>query len=88
MPSCLFSATSDMWLSNTMEPYTMHVIDSKWNLQSRCLQMLYTPADHTAKILADRMKEILEHLYLSRTKQVYTTTDSGTCVVKTVRDVG
>jgi tRNA (cytidine32/guanosine34-2'-O)-methyltransferase len=38
-----FSATSDMWSSNTMEPYmsyTVHYIDPDWKLQSRCLQTL------------------------------------------------
>ena len=59
-----FSATTDMWSSNTMEPYmsyTVHFIDSHWKLQSRCLETLYTPADHTAENLADGMKEILEN---------------------------
>ena len=86
-----FSATSDMWSSNTMEPYmsyTVHFIDSDWKLQSRCLQTLYTPADHTAENLADGMKEILEHWNLSSTKQVCITTDSGANVVKAVRDLG
>ncbi len=66
--------------------YTVHFID--WKLQSRCLQTLYTPADHTAENLADGMKEILEHWNLSSTKQVCITTDSGANVVKAVRDLG
>ena len=79
-----FSATSDMWSSNTMEPYmsyTVHFIDSDWKLHSRYLQTLYTPADHG-------MKEILEHWNLSSTKQVCIMTDSGANVVKAVRDPG
>ncbi len=74
-----FSATSDMWSSNTMEPYmsfTVHFIDSDWKLQSRCLQTLYVPEDHTAKILAEGMKE-----------QVCLTTDSGANIVKAAHDL-
>jgi hypothetical protein len=85
-----FSATSDMWSSNTMEPYmsyTVHFIDPDWKLQSRCLQTLYAPADHTAETLADGMKEILEYWHLSSTRQVCITTDSGANVVKAVRDL-
>ena len=85
-----FSATSDMWSSNTMEPYisyTVHFIDPDWKLQSRCLQTLYMPADHTAENLADGMKEILEEWHLSSTRQVCITTDSGANVVKAVRDL-
>ena len=86
-----FSATTDMWSSNTMEPYmsyTEHFIDSHWKLQSRCLETLYTPADHTAENLADGMKEILENWNLSSTKQVCITTDSGANVVEAFHDLG
>ena len=68
--------------------YTVHYIDPDWKLQSKCLQTLYMPADHTAENLADGMKEILEHWHLSSTKQVRITTDSGANVVKAVRDLG
>ena len=86
-----FSATTDMWSSNTMEPYmsyTVHFIDSHWKRQSRCLETLYTPVDHTAENLADGMKVILENWNLSSTKQVCITTDSGAKVVKAVQDLG
>lgn len=85
-----FSATSDMWSSNTMEPYmsyTVHFIDPDWKLQSRCLQTLYVPADHTAENLADGMNEILNQWQLSPTKQVCLTTDSGANIVKAARDL-
>ena len=39
--------------------YTNHLIDPDWKLQSRCLQTLYVPEDHTAETLADGMSEIL-----------------------------
>ena len=64
-----FSATSDM-------SFTVHFIDSDWKLQSRCLQTLYVPEDHTAKILAEGMKE-----------QVCLTTDSGANIVKAAHDL-
>lgn len=85
-----FSATSDMWSSKTMEPYmsyTVHFIDPDWKLQSRCLQTLYVPENHTAETLADGMKEVLEHWNLAPSKQVCLTTDSGANIVKAARDL-
>lgn len=37
-----YSATTDMWSSRTMQPYTslvMHIVNSVWTLQSICLQI-------------------------------------------------
>ena len=67
--------------------YTVHYIDPGWKLQSKCLQTLYMPADHTAENLADGMKDILQHWHLSSTKQVCITTDPRANVVKAVRDL-
>ena len=85
-----FSATSDMWSSNTMEPYmsyTIHFIDPDWKLQSRCLQTLYVPKDHTAETLADGMNEILNEWQPSPSNQVCLTTDSGANIVKAASDL-
>ena len=80
-----FSATSDMWSSQTMEPYmsyTVHFIDQDWKLQSRCLQTLYMPDDHTAETLADGMNKALDRWNLAPSKQVCLTTDSGANIVR------
>ncbi len=85
-----FSATSDMWSSNTIKPYmsyTVHFIDSDWKLQSKCLQTLYVPEDHTAKNLAEGMKEVLDQWKLAPSKQVCLTTHSGANIVKAARDL-
>ena len=85
-----FSATSDMWSSQTMEPYmsyTIHFIDQDWKLQSRCLQTLHVPEDHTAKTLADGMKEVIGHWNLAPSKQVCLTTDSRANIVKAKCDL-
>ena len=45
-----FAAAADMWSTSTLEPYmcyTIHSVAADWTLQSRCLQMLYLPEDHT-----------------------------------------
>ena len=50
-----YGATTDMWSSRTMEPYlgfTVHFIDADWKLQSRHLETMFFPPDHTAENLA------------------------------------
>ena len=50
MPS-LFHAP-DMWSSRTAEPYmplTVHYITEDWELTSKCLQVAFTPEDHTGE---------------------------------------
>ena len=57
-----FSATADMWSSSVMEPhlsYSVHIIDDNWRLQTRCLQTLVVPKDHTADNLCDVLTETL-----------------------------
>lgn len=87
-----FSSTTDLWSSSTAEPYmsyTVHFVDSDWRLQSRSLQTLYVPDDHTADVLADAMIETLETWGLDPVKQVCLTTDSGRNVVcATTRRLG
>ena len=62
-------------------------IPSDWKLQSRCLQTIHVPEDHTAETLADGMKEVLDHWNLGPSKQVCLTTDSGANIVKAARDL-
>ena len=52
----------DMWSSSTMEPYLsyfIHFIDKDWVLQTKCLQTLFVPRDHTAENFSDVMSESL-----------------------------
>ena len=61
--------------------YTVHFVDCEWRLQSRCLQTLYVPDDHTADNLADAMSDTLETWGLDAAKQVCLTRDNGRNVV-------
>ena len=57
-----FAATTDMWSSETGQPflsYTVHFIDNEWKLRTYCLQALYLPVDHTASNIADACKGLL-----------------------------
>ena len=67
--------------------YTVHYIDSDFNLQTQCSQTLYAPEDHTAANLASVMTEILQTWRLVTSKQVCITTDSGANVVRACKDL-
>ena len=75
-----FIATTDLWSSHTTEPcisYMVHFLDHDWCLQSRCLQTLYLPDDHTADNLAEYITRTLQVWGLDAAKQVCLTTDNG-----------
>ena len=75
-----YSATADLWSSCTTQPYmclTVHYIDSKWVLQSHCLQAHYIPEDHTGQQLQDALGISLDEWYLDPKKLVSITTDSA-----------
>ena len=85
-----FAATTDLWSSSTSEPYmsyTVHYIDSDFNIQTRCLQTLYAPENHTAANLASVMTETLQTWRLVSSKQVCITNDSGVNVVRACKDL-
>ena len=75
-----FSVTKDLWSSKGTKPYLSHFI-CNWKLQSRCLQTLFMPEDHTGENLAKAIKCSLEALELNESKQVYLTTDSEANIV-------
>ena len=53
-----YSATTDLWSSERTKPYlsyTIHYID-KWELQLRCLQIMFIPQNHTGENLADAIR--------------------------------
>ncbi len=68
-----FAATTDMWSSETGQPflsYTVHFIDNEWKLRTYCLQALYLPVDHTASNIADALLSTLENWSLNSSNQV------------------
>ena len=70
----------DMWSSSVMEPYlsySVHFIDDNWRLQTRWLQTLFVPKDHTADNLCDVLTETLAQWKLEPARQVCITTDNG-----------
>lgn len=84
-----YSATTDMWSSRTMQPYmslTVHYINDSWTLRSTCLQTAYFPDNHTGEIIAHGLKDALSSWGLSEERLICMTTDSGTNIVKALRD--
>ena len=84
-----FSPTTDMWSSHGLLPYmgyTIHWIDSDWNLKSRNLGTRHVTENHTADNLAESMNDILSYWKLDETKQVAITTDNGANVKKACKD--
>lgn len=84
-----FSSTTDMWSSHSLIPYmgyTIHWIDSDWNLNTRNLGTRYVPENHTANNLAESMHDILSYWKLDESKQVAITTDNGANVKKACKD--
>ena len=79
-----FASTTDMWSSVGSKPYvsyTVHFIDKEWQLRSLALSMHFLPEDHTAPIISEALKEILQEWNLDSQKQVSLTTDSGANIV-------
>jgi len=66
-----FSATTDMWSSITGKPYvsyTVHYISHEWKLETKCLQTLYFPVDHTAENIVETLQDTLEQWGLESKK--------------------
>ena len=77
-----------MWSSITGEPYlsyTVHYISTKWKLETKCLQTLYFPADHTAEDIAKTLQDILEQWGLDPEDQACITTDTGSNILFAVQ---
>ena len=57
-----FSGTTDLWTSGSSDPYitfTMHYIDSTWQLQSYCLGAMCLAEDHTGENIKESLLETL-----------------------------
>ena len=80
-----FACTTDMWSSRIQDPYmalTVHYI-TDWELQSKCLQVLYSPEDHTGENLCSLSKWELDPAKLTAF-----TTDNGSNIVKACQLAG
>ena len=85
-----FAATTDIWSSNTMEPYlsyTLHYV-SRLADKNYCLEMLYLPQDHTGINIADALETILESWNLKSEQQVCIMTDNGSNMVAATDRLG
>lgn len=66
---------------------TIHYIEN-WELQSKCLQVLYTPQDHTSENLKDALQDSLERWNLDPSKLTAFTTDNAANIVKACQLAG
>ena len=79
-----FSSTTDLWSSHGLVPYfsfTVHYIDSCWQLRSRCLHTQFLPQDHTGENIAEAMETTLDSWSLPMEKLVCLTTHSGSNII-------
>ena len=75
-----FYGTTDLWTSKATHPYlsyTVHFIDSAWELHSICLETLPLFEDHTGENIIETINDILSNWSLSTEKLVLTATDNG-----------
>lgn len=81
------ASTSDLWSSRAMEPYmslTIHFINDDFQMNSRCLQTVFFPEDHTREALAQGLKDALINWKLEEKNLVCITTDNGSNIVKAI----
>ena len=80
-----FASTTDMWTSRAQDPYisfTVHYVDSNWDLQNHCLQTQYLPSDHTGEVIMEPLTETINNWNLDIAKHVCITTDSGSNIIR------
>lgn len=64
------ATTTDLCSSRTSELFlslTVHFIDNKWALLSKCLQAVYFPEDHTGEIFSQGLENVVKLIRLLRT---------------------
>ena len=61
--------------------FTIHFIDSNWELRSFCLDTIPLYDDHTGQNIADATTNILDNWKLTKENLVAMTTDSGANIV-------
>ena len=86
-----FSATTDLWTSAANIPFmsfTIHFIDSAWNLKSYCLGTIHLGDEHSGENIAAAITELLNDWELNADHLVATTTDNGTNMVAAFNKLG
>ena len=67
-----FTSTTDLWSSNAMKPYLgyfIHYTNKRtWEMHSACLQVHYTPEDHTSIKLREALTHTIEECHLNTNK--------------------
>lgn len=74
------SCTADGWSSLAKDPYmslTVHYVDSKWAVTSKCLATTYLPESHTGVNISNFVTETLNEYNVPKEKVVSLTTDSA-----------
>ena len=75
-----FSSATDMWICRTQDLYisfTIHYVDSNWDLQTHCLQTHHLPNDQTEEVTMESLTETHKNRNLDVTNHVRITTNSG-----------
>lgn len=83
-----FSITTDLWSSVNMMPYmsfTIHYLNTNWELKSRCLETRFLPESHTSDNLAEALQSCLREWSLDEKKLACVTTDNGANIAAAVR---
>lgn len=81
----LFSFTTDLWSSVTMDPYislTIHFIDNAFIMKAIVLENRYIPDSHTGINLSETLLQILEEWGLCKGEVASITTDSAANMIK------
>lgn len=82
-----FAATTDIWTSSGGggEPYlsfTIHFVTPEWELESRCLETVIFPEDHTAENIREMIENILQEWNIKKEQLVCITTDNASNMQK------
>lgn len=87
-----YCVTTDAWTSSvTMTPFlslTLHYIDSGFHLQSKALDTIHMPQDHTGQNIADVITDALAKWNLDLSRLLALTTDNGSNMLVAARIIG
>lgn len=79
--------TTDMWSSCNMMPYmSVHYVNKKWTLQSKCLTC-FMPESHTADNLKEALREEINDWKLQEKEIACITIDNGANIVAAIRQL-
>ena len=87
----MFSFTTDLWSSATLEPYmslTIHYLTPDMSLACHVLETKYFPERHTGINIATLLEELLQYWKLDLNQLSCITTDSARNMVSMAREAG